>query len=276
MPEETPEDQDRSENPPTEQHRIDSSVPTDNFRALTHLVVGGVEIGIDELLLRLSEWEKKANKTLENTSVESDTSPSLPGPNPLKPTPPIRETDADLMRYALIGLLFETQEVLQKTTSTLGKLERMVTNYTDPFVRPIVSSRFFAPFRRRYEKLVERGQEEVDRWISVGREEEIRSRILAQDAITGTVDGTIEYLADNQEIQDLIQTQTTSLAGELVEEIRERSVNMDILLEGLIRSLFRRQPRAKLPKPPLEVRRQGPSLRPDKQLRKTRVKIKQL
>jgi 16S rRNA A1518/A1519 N6-dimethyltransferase RsmA/KsgA/DIM1 with predicted DNA glycosylase/AP lyase activity len=68
------------------------------------------------------------------------------------------------------------------------------------------------------------------------------------------VDGYIDYLTTNPEVQELVQLQSTSLATEVVEEVRERSVSADTFLEGIARSLLRRVPRAFLPEPPPEVR----------------------
>jgi hypothetical protein len=57
----------------------------------------------------------------------------------------------------------------------------------------------------------------------------------------------IEILARSPALVALIQTQSTSLAGEVFEEVREHGVSGDRLLEGLARRLLRRPPRATLP-----------------------------
>ena len=77
--------------------------------------------------------------------------------------------------------------------------------------------------------------------------------MLAQTAFTGTVDETIDYLGEMPGVQSLIATQSTSLAGEVMEEVRERTVAADILLEGFARAIFRRKPRYQLPPPPPAV-----------------------
>jgi hypothetical protein len=85
--------------------------------------------------------------------------------------------------------------------------------------------------------------------------------MLAQTALTGTVDDTIDYLGDMPGVQQLIEAQSTSLAGEVMEEVRERTVAADILLEGFARSLFRRKPRYQLPPPPPAVQMSAVTLR---------------
>lgn len=88
------------------------------------------------------------------------------------------------------------------------------------------------------------------RWVEVGRAEEARSRALARVAFDKTVDQYIEYLTTNPEVQELVQTQSTGLANEVIEEVRERTVSADSLLEGMARSFLRRLPRRALPPPP--------------------------
>lgn len=57
----------------------------------------------------------------------------------------------------------------------------------------------------------------------------------------------IEILARSPALVALIQTQSTSLAGEVFEEVREHGVSGDRLLEGLARRLLRRPTRSSLP-----------------------------
>jgi len=68
------------------------------------------------------------------------------------------------------------------------------------------------------------------------------------------VDDVIDYLADKPEVQDLIAGQTTGLAGEVLSEVRERTVSGDSFLEGIVRAVLRKSPRAELPPPSIEIR----------------------
>jgi hypothetical protein len=123
----------------------------------------------------------------------------------------------------------------------------------------------FAPVHRSYKDWVERGEREVERWISLGKEEEKHSRLLAEIAFDKTVDTYIEYLTNNPEVKELVQSQSTGLATEVIEEVRERTVSADTFLEGLARSLLRREPRSHLPVPPANVRLNAASFRHPKQ-----------
>ena len=232
------------------------SAEEDELRSLTRLLIGGVDIGIDELRDRLRKWEQEVDSTQPKGKT---------GGNQLPPggiANQNEEPDSDqILRYALIGMLFEAQGMVKSGFGSLGKMGRLVYRWTNPIIQPLASSRLLSPAKRRYERLVSRGQQELDRWITIGRQEETRSRTLVQTALTGSVNDTIDYMAGKPEIQQLIQAQTTGLAEEVVEEVRERTMVADILLEGFARSLFRRQPRYKLPPPPPEVLQGAVSLK---------------
>jgi hypothetical protein len=94
----------------------------------------------------------------------------------------------------------------------------------------------------------------LKRWITIGQREEARSRVLADRTANQIVDDFIGYLGDKPEVQELITGQTTGLAGEVLNEVRERTVSGDSFLEGIVRAVLRKSPRAELPPPSTEIR----------------------
>ena len=231
-----------------------SSITPDTVKSITRLVIGGVEIGADELLSRLKIWEDEVEMKFQEGSTASPA--SAPGS--------LQTATSDQARLALIGLVFEMQDGLRYGITIFGRLERLITRLVQPILQPILGSRVLAPTRRQYDRLVVRGQEEVSRWIQRGRQEDLHSRVLAEKGFDDVVDTYIEYLATNPELQELVQTQSTGLANEVVEEVRERTVSADTFLESVARSLLRRVPRSALPEPPLALRSHAASLRPEK------------
>jgi hypothetical protein len=152
----------------------------------------------------------------------------------------------------VIGLLFETQERIERETRSLGQVGKLLNRWAIPWTGPlkaIYHSQFTAPVRTRFESLVARGEAETARWVKLGKAEDAHSRRLAQVAFDKSVDEYIEYLTSNPEVQELVQKQSTGLANEVIEEVRERTVSADNLLEGIARSLLHRVPRAALPEP---------------------------
>jgi hypothetical protein len=67
-------------------------------------------------------------------------------------------------------------------------------------------------------------------------------------------DDYIAYLNKHPEdVQDLVQGQSLSLAGEIRDEMREKAVTADSVLETIVRSLLHKTPREALPEPPPQV-----------------------
>jgi hypothetical protein len=79
---------------------------------------------------------------------------------------------------------------------------------------------------------------------------------MAEIAFDDTMESSVQYLAERPEIQDLIQSQGIGLASEVVDEVRERTISADTVLEGVFRAILRRTPRSELPPPP-EVVQEG-------------------
>jgi hypothetical protein len=220
--------------------------------SFTRLLVGGVLAGTDGLSKRLKTWEamlvQEKNQTPENLGVEQgdleDHFEDHVG----------NETETDLLRYAAIGLIFSSQDALLKSVKTADKVSRLVGGKIAKVSSPVYSSRLLAPVRDRIDRLAEHGQSQVENWIEVGRREEARSRALANTALTEQVDSSIEYLTSNQEVQELVQSQSVGLVGAIIEETRERTVSADNYLEAWVRTVLRRPMRSELPPPPPEIR----------------------
>jgi hypothetical protein len=125
----------------------------------------------------------------------------------------------------------------------------------------VTSSRAFAPLRRRYDKVIRQATAQIYRWEELGRTEEAYSRELAENTSEKLIDVTVNYVNQSPQvqaaIQEIIAAQSMGMAGEAIEEVRERTVTGDILLERVVRSIFRRRPRESLPLPPTAVSTNG-------------------
>jgi hypothetical protein len=235
-----------------------------SLRSLTRLMIGSVGLGIDEFQRHLSSWDEEYRYS-QIQNEPSNYHPSTIENKDKITVIPYEEIESDQpsndFRFTLIGLLFETQDKLQSRLQTVSRAGRLINDITAPIVRPLTRSWLIPPLRRRYDALVERGEDELNRWTSLGRSEYIRSRAMAQTAVESTYQETVDTLANDPEIQELIQTQGIGLAVEVVDELRERSVSADNFLDGFVRALFRRTPRAELPLPPVEVQKSAVQVR---------------
>lgn len=82
---------------------------------------------------------------------------------------------------------------------------------------------------------------------------------IVQGLIRGQGDNYIEYLNDYNPdgVQSLIQGQSMSMAGQMMNEVRERTVTADSVVEMIVRNILRRKPREQLAPPPEEVQRRA-------------------
>jgi hypothetical protein len=225
-----------------------------SIRSLTRLVIGGLIIGSDRLSHGLGEWE--LNNDNERTFNSPKTN-SISDQEDVTIITSNNDLEQDEFRSALIGLLFRSQDQIISGLDTIDRTTRKIHNLTNPLIKPLYNLGIVGPLKNRFEHLIVRGEEQVKHWIDIGRTEEIRSRKIIENAAVEQVDNAVLYLAENPEIQEIIQGQSVSLANEIVEEIRERAVSADNLIEGVIRTMFRLKSRKELPEPPLIVRQRA-------------------
>ncbi len=174
------------------------------------------------------------------------------------------------MRYALLGLMTEWRQNLlslrQPARSQPGPLDTMAAS----LLRSWEENPALAPARQQFDALVARGERELDRWITVGKEEERYNRAYAWTALRASAEESIHTVVHNPEVHtfvqdqtegltdavsDIIQEQSFSMADEVVDHMRGHTVSIDNRLEEFFRKLFRRVPRKELPPPPDAVRR---------------------
>lgn len=233
------------------------------WRSLTRLVVGGAILGVEELMGRLETWEEEIDQDPVETIpaemviydvVDESTIMENSGFEPLM--------DSTNTRHVMVGLIFDSQTKLEQRLASLGRFERRASRRLAAPFEPIGKSRFGRYFNSRFEDLVRRGESEVARLAEIGKVEEYRSRKLTLTATTETVDESIDYLTDNEELQELITMQGVGIAGEALEEVRERTVSADDFFESVVRTFLRRTPRKQLESPSREVRLRTVRIRP--------------
>ena len=63
--------------------------------------------------------------------------------------------------------------------------------------------------------------------------------------------------AHPEQVQNLVQGQTIGMTTEIMNEVRERAVTADSVVEMLVRRVLGRKQREQLPEPPPEVQRRA-------------------
>lgn len=140
------------------------------------------------------------------------------------------------LRYGTIGFV---SSALDKTQGGAGYL----TNFTNSALStagrifsPVWNSFLFAPLHEPAKRAEQAGEDKVSAWIRRGRVEEVRSRALAEVSINNLVEESVTEITANPQVkmivQEVIASQSTSLAAEIIDEFRERLVSLDILMMG--------------------------------------------
>lgn len=79
-----------------------------------------------------------------------------------------------------------------------------------------------------------------------------------QALIRSQGDTYIDYLNEHPDaVQTLVSGQSLGIAGQVMDEVRERTVTADSVAEMLVRSLLRKKPRYELEEPPAAVQRRA-------------------
>ena len=208
----------------------------DAVDTLTRLIVGGVVDASDLTVKLLEHWNDMVLEQHEAT-INVD-----------------EEDAGDILRYLLIGLVFEGQHVVRSSLRTAGSMAVDAAGTAATITRPIRNSWLFSPVRKTTEAVTSRLDSRIEDLVSNGRTEEFIGRLLPEQALQDSVDWTVDYIAQNPQVRDLVQQQALGFTEEITIGVRERTITADNLFDGLLRKLFRRTSRADLPGPPEEVK----------------------
>lgn len=201
---------------------------------LIRLIVGIVLVGQDALRNQLPKWEAEAAAYLEEQQIAKET-----GETKAPAAPPATPWFPAAWEHRLIGLAFESPKYLKGTLSQIQATRRSLWHLSAPLRLPL-DLLGVSDFTHSWLKgFVDRFQMDWDQLEQIGRTEAQPSRALGQTALTESLDELLDYLASNQGIQDLVQTQTTGITEEVIDEVRERSVSLDTLIEVVVRKLLR-------------------------------------
>ncbi len=265
------------------------------IRSLTRIIIGGAVLGAETLADRLPQWEhteegepsqkQEAPSQAEAANPPSpaedtqpadsspqpaadDSQPGISPPQPLNPLPeqlpppglaqtppPTPSEAAPQVGYALVGLIFEGEETLERWWNLSMRAGKLAARAADPLIKPL--TKIPNPAKKPVDALAERGQSKIEQWTARGREETEQSLQVTQTAVTSTMDETIAYMAQNPALEELVQQQGMSLAQQMLEQVRQMCLSADYMLEGSIRYLLHRPPREMLPPPSDKVQTQA-------------------
>lgn len=154
--------------------------------------------------------------------------------------PRMGETSADRARYAAIGAGARAVRAVGAAFSTAGEAADGAVRLGARLMSPVTGSRLMAPAQRRFARSEARGEQILQSWIAWGRSEEALSRSLAQQTGTAAIEEVLDYLAVSPEMDELVADQTQDMAGEVVDEIRERTTKIFVFRDWFVAAILRR------------------------------------
>ena len=205
------------------------------LRSLTRLTIGGISLGYEALSDHLQKWEYSIDEVSNDENTSESETPDLPNSVIV-----YHEVSGETIHYPIVGLLLLSNEMVEGALSKLDGASRVLSK---KFKKQLYKSRFFDLMDKNFKKLVSRGTKVVQPISERGEIEYKRSRLLALEAMNDTYQEAINNLSQSEEVQEMIQDHSVGLATEVVEEVRERSVSADNLLDTFAQRLFKLKPK---------------------------------
>jgi hypothetical protein len=195
-----------------------------DLKATLRLGVGSALVGSDTYIQRLRRMQAAQESIKPETLIIDE-----------------NETARQQLRYLLLGILFETPDLLQSGLAKAGRASDRVLGLFSKILSPFTNSWVFRPVKNRYDNASARGESVIDRLIMRGRIEEQNSRLIVQqEAIDDVVNDLLEYVILKTDVQKIIQESGTSMAGNAIDEFRDQSAAVDSMLEQKLKSIFKK------------------------------------
>ncbi|NTU83854.1 MAG: hypothetical protein HGA45_31520 [Chloroflexales bacterium] len=246
------------EDPSSEQAAalVASTPPTapapDLLRTAMRLVVGTLLLTVDSLAQRAPIWERLATQGEAAVLPTADGAQELlTAPEPAAeaagglPPAPVAPTDNQLT-LALIGWAAAIPEQLRPDADPRSLL-MVARAHLEATMAAVTRGSLVMASGGRLGPPTMLDDPDLRRWIGLGQSEAQRSRELASVAIVSLVEEAVNYLASEPAVQQIVQEQGTTLASDVLGEVREYSVSGDTFVDGLVRRLLRRRPRPSKP-----------------------------
>jgi len=196
-----------------------------DLKATLRLIVGSALNGKDAYIQRLRQVQAAQEPVTPETIVLD-----------------ANETFRDQIRYLLLGALFETPDILQRSLVAVEQGSSKVYGVLSKMLSPLTNQWVFSPVKNRFDYAASRGEDVIDRLIMKGRVEERNiSLIIQQKALDDLVNEFLEYLVLKTEVKQLILEEGVTITGDAVDEFREQSATVDTKLEQTLKSVFRRR-----------------------------------
>ena len=169
--------------------------------------------------------------------------------------------EADRMRLALMGMAVSANTRAVRATRFVLRTGGQAV---DTARWPLDHIFLFRPLRYGVNRVAEARNQQIDRWVQMGRELDTGSRAVAEVSLGRAAQDSVDIVTVEPHVQVLIQeiigAQGTSITKETLGEVREHSVSLDMRVDTVWAALRGRK-RAQVATPDFAVA--IPGKRPD-------------
>lgn len=158
------------------------------------------------------------------------------------------------LQYILGGMAVDIAGRLGRITNRAGRVVLRSSQIADRVVSPAARSRLMGPFNRRFDRLVERGEHQLDTWRELGRHESEEGADLLGAVVLSSVNNSVEYVSQQPEVLELATMKGASFGQRILTFVRRTFVTIDTVIEGIARRILRMTPRYMLDPPDDDLR----------------------
>lgn len=121
------------------------------------------------------------------------------------------------VRQAAVGVTAKSAEKLEGAVRSTARLSRGFGRLMFAPGRAVSNSRPLRPLRRRFDRLVERGEAEVEAWIAKGQETETQGRQMARAVLARSTQDIVQWAGGEPAVEELIDKQVARIAPTLAD-----------------------------------------------------------
>ncbi len=140
-------------------------------------------------------------------------------------------------RYLTLGIAGDARKAAERGLGVLDDVTDTAGRTFWRFAGPVWNSPLMSPVRRPTQRWRLRGEAQVQHWIADGMRQENQSRVIAAASLNNLLQESVTDLTNNAEVQvlvqEVIQSQSTSLITQILQELRQRFISMDIWVQGV-------------------------------------------
>ena len=210
---------------------------TSEIRTVFRAAIGAASLGIGELTNRARAWDEE---TADEQAAAVDE--CLEREEEIKKDVTGRAIEPDIERYLymMIGFTLEAADAASMSANRIERLHQDLRHAVNPYIELLAENRFG---NRIYEMSLARFDDSVARWTDVGRREHARGRMIAKRALSELSSSGISSFADSPEVREMVKSQSTGIAMEALDTVRQQTEVADRFVEQIARKLFGRKPR---------------------------------